>query len=46
MFKLYDSSQKIRNIVVVEQEHAIDLEKALNIKKTHPDKIYPYFLTT
>lgn len=31
--KLYDSAQKIRNIVMAEQEHAIDLEKALGIRK-------------
>lgn len=30
---LYDSAQKIRNIVLVEQDHAIDLEKALGIRK-------------
>lgn len=30
---LYDSAQKIRNIVVVEQNHAIDLEKALGIRR-------------
>lgn len=30
---LYDSAQKIRNIVLVEQNHAIDLEKALGIRK-------------
>jgi len=30
---LYDSAQKIRDIAVVEQEHAIDLEKALGIRK-------------
>lgn len=34
--RLYDSAQKIRNIIVVEQEHAIDLEKALGIQKMHP----------
>lgn len=31
---MYDSAQKIRNIVVTEQEHAIDLEIALGIEKT------------
>ncbi|MEW6447371.1 MAG: ferritin-like domain-containing protein [Bacillota bacterium] len=36
MLHLYDSAQKIRNIAAVEQEHAIDLEKALGIQKTHP----------
>lgn len=30
---LYDSAQKIRNIVLVEQNHAIDLEKALGIRR-------------
>ena len=30
---LYDSGQKIRNIVLVEQNHAIDLEKALRMRK-------------
>jgi bacterioferritin len=30
---LYDSAQKIRDIAAVEQEHAIDLEKALGIRK-------------
>ncbi|HHY94266.1 MAG TPA: ferritin-like domain-containing protein [Firmicutes bacterium] len=30
---LYDSAQKIRNIVLVEQNHAIELEKALGIRK-------------
>ncbi|HHY47184.1 MAG TPA: ferritin-like domain-containing protein [Firmicutes bacterium] len=30
---LYDSAQKIRNIVVVEQNHAIELEKALGIRR-------------
>jgi len=30
---LYDSAQKIRNIVLVEQDHAIELEKALGIRK-------------
>lgn len=30
---LYDSAQKIRNIVVEEQEHALDLETALGIEK-------------
>lgn len=34
--KLYDSAQKIRDIVVVEQEHALDLEKALGIQKAYP----------
>ncbi|MEW6182672.1 MAG: ferritin-like domain-containing protein [Bacillota bacterium] len=34
--KLYDSAQKIRNIAVEEQEHAIDLEKALGIQKKSP----------
>lgn len=38
-FHLYDAAQKIRNIVVVEQEHAIDLEKALGIQKLHPSPI-------
>lgn len=33
---LYDSAQKIRNIVVEEQEHAIDLEKALGIERLRP----------
>ncbi|RYM06631.1 ferritin-like domain-containing protein [Sporolactobacillus sp. THM7-7] len=31
---MYDSAQIIRNIVVTEQEHAIDLEVALGIEKT------------
>ncbi len=31
---MYDSSQIIRDIVVTEQEHAIDLEVALGIEKT------------
>jgi bacterioferritin len=31
---MYDSAQKIRDIVVTEQEHAIDLEIALGIEKT------------
>lgn len=30
---MYDSAQKIRDIVVVEQEHAIDLEIALGVEK-------------
>ena len=30
---LYDAAQKIRNIVLVEQNHAIDLEKALGIRR-------------
>lgn len=30
---MYDSAQKIRNIAVAEQEHAIDLEIALGIEK-------------
>ncbi|MBL3647389.1 ferritin-like domain-containing protein [Bacillus vallismortis] len=30
---MYDSAQKIRNIAVTEQEHAIDLEMALGIEK-------------
>ncbi|PZE22200.1 ferritin-like domain-containing protein [Paenibacillus xerothermodurans] len=30
---MYDSAQKIRDIVVTEQEHAIDLELALGIEK-------------
>lgn len=30
---MYDSSQRIRNIIVEEQEHAIDLEVALGIEK-------------
>jgi bacterioferritin len=43
---LYDSAQKIRNIVVEEQEHAIDLEIALGIDRSHPtiphlQKVYP-----
>lgn len=33
---LYDSAQKIRNIAAVEQDHAIDLEKALGIRKARP----------
>lgn len=41
---LYDSAQKIRNIVVVEQEHAIDLEKALGIQKVRPGTVYPFSL--
>jgi bacterioferritin len=41
---LYDSAQKIRNIVVVEQEHAIDLEKALGIQKLRPASAYPFSL--
>lgn len=36
---LYDSAQKIRNIAVVEQEHAIDLEKALGIQKVRPGTV-------
>ncbi|MGE5592316.1 MAG: ferritin-like domain-containing protein [Betaproteobacteria bacterium] len=32
-FGLYDAAQKIRNIVLVEQNHAIDLEKALGIRR-------------
>ncbi len=36
MLGLYDSSQKIRDIVVEEQEHAIDLEIALGIDKRRP----------
>jgi len=44
--RLYDSAQKIRNIVVVEQEHAIDLEIALGIERERPtiphfEKVYP-----
>ncbi len=31
---MYDSAQKIRDIVVTEQEHAIDLEIALGMEKT------------
>lgn len=31
---MYDSAQKIREIAVTEQEHAIDLEIALGIEKT------------
>ena len=42
--RLYDSAQKIRNIVVVEQEHAIDLEKALGIQKVRPGTAYPFTL--
>jgi len=42
--RLYDSAQKIRNIVVVEQEHAIDLEKALGIQKVRPGAAYPFTL--
>lgn len=43
---LYDSAQKIRNIVVEEQEHAIDLEIALGIDRKRPTiphlhKVYP-----
>lgn len=38
---LYDSAQKIRNIVVQEQEHAIDLEIALGIKKGRYGPAYP-----
>lgn len=30
---MYDSAQKIRDIVVTEQEHALDLEIALGIEK-------------
>lgn len=30
---MYDSAQKIRDIAVTEQEHAIDLEMALGIEK-------------
>ncbi|MGE5587352.1 MAG: ferritin-like domain-containing protein [Clostridia bacterium] len=30
---LYDSAQKIRNIALVEQNHAIELEKALGIRR-------------
>lgn len=41
---LYDSAQKIRNIAVVEQEHAIDLEKALGIQKVRPGTVYPFSL--
>ncbi|MEW5761578.1 MAG: ferritin-like domain-containing protein [Bacillota bacterium] len=41
---LYDSAQKIRNIVVVEQEHAINLEKALGILKARPASSYPFSL--
>jgi len=41
---LYDSAQKIRNIVVVEQEHAIDLEKTLCIQKVRPGTVYPFSL--
>ena len=33
---LYDSAQKIRNIVIEEQEHAIDLEIALGIDRKCP----------
>jgi len=33
---LYDSAQKIRNIALQEQEHAIDLEVALGIDRHHP----------
>jgi bacterioferritin len=33
---LYDSSQKIRDIRVQEQHHAIELEKALGIQRTRP----------
>lgn len=41
---LYDSAQKIRNIAVTEQEHAIDLEKALCIQKARPGNAYPFSL--
>jgi len=41
---LYDSAQKIRNIVLVEQEHAIDLEKALGMQKVRPGTHYPFSL--
>ncbi|MDF9408502.1 MAG: bacterioferritin [Pelotomaculum sp. PtaB.Bin013] len=40
--QLYDSAQKIRNIAVVEQEHAIDLEKALGIQKVQSGTVYPF----
>jgi bacterioferritin len=33
---MYDSAQKIRNIVLEEQDHAIDLETALGIEKARP----------
>lgn len=36
--RLYDSAQKIRNIAVIEQEHAIDLEKTLGITVTERSK--------
>ncbi|MFZ5633777.1 MAG: ferritin-like domain-containing protein [Bacillota bacterium] len=44
MLRLYDSAQKIRNIAVTEQEHAIDLEKALGIQKVNPGNVYPLSL--
>lgn len=42
--RMYDSAQKIRNIIVVEQEHAIDLERALGMQKVHPGNAYPFSL--
>ncbi|NPV73945.1 MAG: ferritin-like domain-containing protein [Pelotomaculum sp.] len=42
---LYDSAQKIRNIAATEQEHAIDLEKALGIQKVRPGTAYPFTLS-
>lgn len=36
--RLYDAAQKIRNIAMTEQDHAIDLEKALGLPVTPRDR--------